>query len=451
MSVSRNAPCPCGSGRKYKLCCLAARQLVRRAAHCEERLGERIRRWAEAELRAEVSRTRREFMLDVSRDPAERELFDSWFHSDRLLADGRTPAQRYAERADLDAEERKAAAHIAAARLGIHRVIDVAPGEWIELEDIVARVRHRVLSRNVSRGAVRWDLVIGRVMDGEPGALWGATRVLEPSEEPRLLEELARLEGRQALSSADLRRAIAAHPLELMRFRSTRATPSFFTLEGDPITVARADCTVRNRAAVEARLRSFGALERDEESVVDITVPRSRLVAERGELPEGALVVESCWDGDIDSIPVATLRLEGDVLRVEAMSERRLARAIGIMTDDFADLVEVRDCEVTPIEQALEQHRASRSQEPEPSGLPPGEERHLLEQFLTERMRRWIDEPLHELAGLTPRRAADSAMRPRVESLVRSLENGAERNRREGEPVADLSWIRRELGLPAAA
>jgi hypothetical protein len=236
-----------------------------------------------------------------------------------------------------------------------------------------------------------------------------------------------------------------------MRFRSTRATPSLFTLEGDPIAVARADCTVRNRAAVEERLRSFGALERYEEPVVEITVPRSRLVAERGELPEGALVFESCWDGKIDSIPVATLRLEGDVLRVEAMSEQRLARAIEIVTDDFGGLVEVRGCEVTPIEQALEQHPAARSREPEPSGLPTGEERHLLERYLTERMRRWIDEPLHELAGLTPRRAAGSAMRPRVESLVRGLENGAERNRREGEPAADLGWIRRELGLPAAA
>jgi hypothetical protein len=414
-------------------------------------MGERIRRWAEATLRSEVSAARRGFGLDRSRDPAERELFDSWFHSDRPLADGRTPAQRYAERSELDGEERLAAAHIAAARLGIHRVLDVAPGEWIELEDILDGGRHRVLSRSVSRAVVRWDLVIGRVMDRDPGALWGATRILKPSEERGLLDELARLEGSEALNIADLRRAIAAHPLQVMRFSPTSVTPSFFTLEGDPIAVARADWGVRNRAVVEKRLRSFGGLERDEEPVVDITAPRSRLVAERGELPAGAVVIESCWDGNVDSIPVATLRLEGDVLRVEAMSERRLAQAIEIVTDDFGDLVEIHDREVTPIEQALEQRGAARGGEPRRSGLPRGEERQLLEQFLTNRMRRWIDEPLHELAGLTPRRAAESAMRPRVESLVRSLENGAERNRRDGDPAADLSWIRQELGLPAAA
>jgi hypothetical protein len=451
MSVSRNAPCPCGSGRKYKLCCLPASELVRRVARSEERVGERIRRWAEGEFPSELAAARQEYMFGMSLDPIERELFDSWFHSDRLLADGRTPAQRYAERPDLDGGERMVAARIAAARLGIHRVIDVAPGEWIQLEDTVDGVRHRVLSQNVSRGTLRWDLVLGRIMDGEPGALWGATRVLEPSEEPRLLDELARLERTDVLRDADLRLAIATHSLELMRFRSTSPTPRFFTLEGDPIAVARADCAVRDRASVEERLRTFGELERDEEPVIDITLARSRLVAERGELPDGALVFETCWDGDIDSIPVATLRLEHDVLRVEAMSERRLARAIEIVRGDFGDLVEVRAREVTPIEQALEQYRAAPDREPEPTGLPPRQERRLLEQFLTERMRRWIDEPLHELAGLTPRRAADSALRPNLERLVRNLENGAERRRRDGEPAADLGWIRDELGLRAAA
>ncbi|HZE05947.1 MAG TPA: hypothetical protein VE127_12020 [Solirubrobacteraceae bacterium] len=198
-------------------------------------------------------------------------------------------------------------------------------------------------------------------------------------------------------------------------------------------------------------MRSFGGLEPDEEPVVDITMPRSRLVGQRGELPEGAVVLESSSDGKITSIPVATLRLEEDVLRVEAMSERRLAQAIEIVRDDFGELVEVGACEVTPIDDALQQQRTASDGRPEPLGLAPGEERRLLEQFLTERMRGWIDEPLHELAGQTPRRAADSAMRPRVESLVRNLENGAERNRRDGEPAADLSWIRSELALPAAA
>ncbi|HZE05946.1 MAG TPA: hypothetical protein VE127_12015 [Solirubrobacteraceae bacterium] len=192
-------------------------------------------------------------MLDASADLTGPELFHSWFHSDRPLADGRTPAQRYADRPDLDREERVAAAHIAAARLGIHRVIDVAPAEWIELEDIADGARHRVLSRNVSQEVVRWDLVIGRVMAGDPGALWGAARVLEPSEEPKVLDELARLAGKESLSGAELRRAIAAHPLQLMRFRPRGVKPTFFTPEGDPIAVARVNCTTRHRREVEKR------------------------------------------------------------------------------------------------------------------------------------------------------------------------------------------------------
>jgi len=31
--IGRNAPCPCGSGKKYKRCCLAVEQAARSAAH----------------------------------------------------------------------------------------------------------------------------------------------------------------------------------------------------------------------------------------------------------------------------------------------------------------------------------------------------------------------------------------------------------------------------------
>lgn len=38
MSAGRNQPCPCGSGRKYKLCCLpAVEQAERDAAAAEDR------------------------------------------------------------------------------------------------------------------------------------------------------------------------------------------------------------------------------------------------------------------------------------------------------------------------------------------------------------------------------------------------------------------------------
>jgi hypothetical protein len=66
---------------------------------------------------------------------------------------------------------------------------------------------------------------------------------------------------------------------------------------------------------------------------------------------------------------------------------------------------------------------------------------------MTERMRRWLDEPLPQLAGRTPRTAAAGKERAEVIRLVRGIENDADRASRHGEAFGDVSWLRTELGL----
>ena len=70
------------------------------------------------------------------------QIFSAWFHNDRELPNGGTPAERYAARLDLPAEEREAAERIASANLGLHRVLAVEPGHWIELGDVVSGRRN---------------------------------------------------------------------------------------------------------------------------------------------------------------------------------------------------------------------------------------------------------------------------------------------------------------------
>jgi hypothetical protein len=74
-------------------------------------------------------------------DDAEIELFAYWFHNDRDLPGGGTPAERYAARPDLPENERVAAARIATARFSIHRVLAVEPGRSLTVEDLDGRER----------------------------------------------------------------------------------------------------------------------------------------------------------------------------------------------------------------------------------------------------------------------------------------------------------------------
>jgi hypothetical protein len=452
VAVARNNPCPCGSGRKYKRCCLAEEKRARREARVDEAVGRRIQDWSAEVAGDEISAALKQFVgSDRTMSDSDVQIFGTWFNNDRELAGGGTPAERYAARPDLRADEREAASRIAAARLGLHRVLAVEPGHWIVLEDIVRGTQARVRSTNVSREAVRWDILLGRLMEGEAPSLWGPVRFFEPHDEPELLAELRRLTGTDdAEDGADLSVAFRAGALELMRFKpsSWSVTPSFFTPEGDPMAHGRARWRVSEPAVTRDRLRAFGDLLPDESPEMEITVRRDRLLTEdRPALPQGALVIEAERFDDRDSIPIARLWLEGADLCVEAMSEERLDLAIEAVDTDFGDIAELVGRDVTPIEECLEERRESKADvaDEAPSDLSPAQERHLLGSFMTDRMRRWLDEPLPALDGETPREAVEGERRHEVVRLVRGLENQADRARRRGEPAAEVSWLRSEL------
>ncbi len=455
MAVARNAPCSCGSGRKYKHCCLAAEKRAASAARFDDAVGRRIQDWAAETFGVEMDGALEEYAPPgrALSDP-DLQIFSAWFHNDRELSSGGTPAERYAARRDLRAEEREAAERIASANLGLHRVLAVEPGHWIELENVVFGRRTQVRSASVSRDAVRWDILLGRVMTGEPESLWGPVRLFAPDEEPELLAELGRLAGvdaAEADAKAELEVAFRRQALELMRFRppSRDIRPSYFTPEGDPMAHGQAAWEVREHAEAEARMRALGGLAPDEPLEIDLTVRRDRLLAkDRPPLPKGALVIETGRVGDDESVPVATVRLKEGELHVEAMSEERLATAIETVDADFGDIADLVRREATPVAQRLEKRdRREAEDDVDLAPIDPAERADLLSGAMTEWMHRWLDEPLPALGGESPREASGGERRGEVVRLLRGIENRAERSGRQGEPGVDAAWLRAELAL----
>lgn len=445
LTPSRNDACPCGSGLKYKRCCLAREQRITREARLDDVVGRRIQDWSSEAVGDEITAALEEFVgPDRTMDEDELQIFATWFHNDRELEGGGTPAERYAALPDLLPDERAAAGRIAAARLGVHRVLAVEPGSWIELEDIAAGSRARVRSPKVSRDAVRWDLLVVHVMDGDPPSLWGSTRLLEPSDQPELFAAM----GRAAEKSAARAGQGGMAALELMRFTPSRPDPSFFTLEGDPVAHGQAAFHVRDLSVARERLRKLGGLHPGEPLEIELTVPRDALVRDRPPLPPGAIVVEAGPLAAADEVPIATVRLEGRELHIDAMSEERLDEAVDVIAGDFGDLAKLREREIVPIEQRLDEYESeAQPPSPPPPGLTPSTERCLVGDFMTERTRRWLDDPHPLLDGQTPREAAGGERRAEVVRLVRGIENSTERARRRGQPAAEIAWLRGELGV----
>ena len=178
MSVAgRNEPCSCGSARKFKRCCGPLLDDPAGLAREHSAVGGRVQAWAfetyPEEMKAgltEVLAGRKAFVVG----DADAQLAGTWVLSDRVLAGGDTIAQRYAQRLDLPSRERDIAERIAAARLGLLRVISVKPGRAIELHDLTCAGLVSVISDDLSRSVRPGEVIVGRVMAGPPApSVWG--------------------------------------------------------------------------------------------------------------------------------------------------------------------------------------------------------------------------------------------------------------------------------------
>jgi hypothetical protein len=181
--VGRNEPCPCGSGRKYKKCCLtsggggapytgadrgAALQRLLLPIHPDDIDDARARFWGKhLPLR------------DRCTDPVLLEMAEIalqfWLFFDELDG-GLTLAEEILQHdRDLDDGERRYLEMGRKSFMRLYEVIGVEPGASLTLRDVLHGGEVRIRERAGSRSLHTWDLIAARVMARRAGA--GARRL----------------------------------------------------------------------------------------------------------------------------------------------------------------------------------------------------------------------------------------------------------------------------------
>jgi SEC-C motif len=180
--IARNDPCPCGSGSKFKRCCLTRLDALAKLRKDDERVGCALLDWAECEHHAlfgELLAASGALALRYRLNPQSQQSRMTWAITDAIPADGGPPlAARYAQRVGLDQRDREIARRLADAHPRLYQVHGVIPGLWIEL----AALDHefapdgrtlRVFSDMVSGAISPGQTVLARVIDEAPASFWG--------------------------------------------------------------------------------------------------------------------------------------------------------------------------------------------------------------------------------------------------------------------------------------
>jgi hypothetical protein len=441
-SHPRNAPCPCGSGKKYKLCHESADDSARTPTPQE--LAYR-RSLLDAKLADHGKRRLGHALWD---EPGA--LFADCPDDDGLIAqllipialhdwphdglEGDTLSADYLSHQPLDDLERTTLVAHARTCPSLWQVLSTTPGESVTLRDLFTLEERTCTERAASQTLRRWEVLLARVVEfPESTQLYMYPRALPPRTGEPLAESIrkqlrlkkGKAGKRDKVFTFETGVQIVTGFCEVLREMFEASTPKLRTTTGEPFLVTTDHFDLSGDIELTARKLVAGGFERDKED------PR-RLVRLEPATP-GVLG---------DTILIAQLKLSRGRLSVETSS---LARA-----DRMRSLIEsALDGE---IRHRLREHSDPMSglaQRGVPSRLPsleeiPAELRETLAARFEAHWSGWCDDPLPALDGKTPRQAAASKkLRARLLGLLREFESAATGDVFE----PDVAALRARLGL----
>jgi SEC-C motif len=450
-AIGRNDPCPCGSGKKYKRCCLgkdasasgawtagerdsALAGLMRFARRAEldgDRAAAELTFWGRRLGRMTPAQAREAMDLEQSRFG-----FHEWLVFDCPLHGGGTIVERFLARggAGLRSGERRYLERMRLSHLRPYEVQAVRRDEGLDLLDLWANKRVRVRERLATRQLVQWDVLAARVIlgpEGEP-VLDGSPYLYPAREKEVILRVLRRVSRslRGKLHRSDgaaffKNIGMVFHDLWL-ELVAQRPLPTSVTAEGEEVVLCRAVFDVRDRAALETALANHPELERQDDGSY-------------GWLAEHA-----------DEAGVrrgfGTFVLARGRVVLETMSRQRAERGRALLEAAAGPTIVYRATSSESVQRALERRPARRARLEDE--VPPAAAAEIVQAFYERHYRGWLDEPLPALAGRTPREAARvKSARPKVIALLKDMENHSARERLEGRPAYDFGWMWSQLGL----
>ncbi|PWU25639.1 MAG: hypothetical protein C5B48_00325 [Candidatus Rokuibacteriota bacterium] len=446
--VGRNDPCPCGSGRKYKKCCLAKEAAPPGSFTSAERKSalDRLFRFAQRrELEppsgtanglfwgAWMARRTEDEVNEASELEQSHTAFLEWFVFDFVLPNGRTVTEELLERerGSLRSGEIRYLERMRLSHWRPYEVARVRPEEGLDLIDLWTRERLRVEERLATRQLVQWDLVAVRVMLGAAGipVLDGVPYLYPALAREDVLTRLRRAHRlfKRGRASSDLSAFFKAHGMLFHHFWldhvALRPLPTLLVPEGDELLFARVVFDVIDREALDAALAGRRDLERQDDGSY-------AWLEDTGEFRRG----------------LGTFVPKGDRLLFEAMSRTRGERGRALIESLAPSAIKHRGTTYEDVGQAAKRRRPAP---PERPGVPPEVQAKVVGDYYERHYRKWVDTALPALDGRTPREAAGlKSLRPKLIALLKSFENMAERQRREGKPAHDFGWMWEELGLP---
>jgi hypothetical protein len=477
-NTGRNDPCPCGSGKKFKRCCLTAVPASNSGPWRDQRdasgrlsqamLSFAMRSFDEELLDAWLDFNQDESPLTIEEDVSEGQIFIPYLLFDwdpqprqrrnQPPAGGLVTRTYLSEHPDhLSELERLILEQAITQPLSFYEVVRSDPEEGIRLRDVLIGGETEVTERTASQILRPGDLAYGQLCRLPELVSLGrmAPHVIPPGRKAAIVQLRAKLRKKisrqnRELAAADLLRYREEIRTVYLNLRDAMRTPPRLTnTDGDPLLLH----TLTFRAgSAHAAFEALAPLER---GVSKKELMESAEFGDNGELRR----VEISWlkrgnrmHKDWDNTVLGHITISGRSVVVEVNSEKRAARIRQEIERRLGILV-VHEKTVTQSPEAmLRKRERGRAAPKRASGVglsPIPEMDEQVRAAFQHQVENWIHQKVPVLGGRTPLEAiADADGKEIVESLLLDWE-------RQNETITDpqvfrpdISGLRRLLNLP---
>jgi hypothetical protein len=446
--ISRNAPCPCGSGLKYKKCCLA-------------KLEKDEAQWAELDRAGiEVVNWLTEKYPDETRDAVTRGFFEcltpeqidatgelpngiqdmfSVNIGDWLTTEAETEVEGETIRlidlalgpdgAPLSPEQREYLETVAEQPLGLYEVVEVKPNEGLWLVDTLNAESERfcVRDRTASRSVRLGEVLGARIVPVEPHIFSGSLYPFPRPQYPRIRKEV--LDGPQGEDGRPHKNWVSEVIIREWLLSLFGPMPPILDFSGQPIAPTTVHFRIRDRKRFEKAVEDHPDVVRNEDG------SWSRLEGDRSlygirrtkktRLELFALTKDRVQEGESWLGEIA-----GDALEKISSEEHDLG---SVWKDRLED---------APT-------RRTKKKEEFLESLSDEDRLTFFEQMYSRMYDNWADEPIPALGDKTPKEAAKSRQGLQdLAELIRTYEiSEAHKAKAENRPPVSFDFLWDQVGL----
>lgn len=468
--VGRNDPCPCGSGKKYKRCCLS-----QTAAPPADLLWRRLRAIDDEQTHQLLKHAARLYddegieaawadyaggdLDDFHPDSPHNQAFFPWYLYNWRpdTADvagelaGLTIAESYLKRYGkrLSDLERSLIGLIANAPYSFHEVVTCEPGQGYRLRDVLLDQEVEVMEQAGSQMCQPGDLLFGRVIQVDHvGLMMGCGSTLMP---PASKASIIALRRRMREKEDKLTREtleVWARDIRQLYFTiddELHAPPEIRNAEGDPISLHELYFEIESPEAAFDGLKRLAPGVRKADLLRDAEFDRAgHLQALEFPWLERGRGQESASGRRV----LGHLRIEGSRLIASVDSRARAERIRSEIEGRLGDQVRYQVTDIQSLSAMLRDAPGASDEADDAHLLAQPEGQAEVEQMLAAHWHRWVEMKLPALEGQSPMEAVQHEDgRDMVVVLLDDMERREQRQSGRVSQQPYIEWARAHLGL----